>query len=324
MKLKTFTAANVPQALDAIRREYGEEAVVVSTHREETGGVKLVVATEDDTADTQIKNALHGLKVKQRLAYFTDVLAAQNLPPVLLERLTQNTLKSKGKMAEDALLSNALKETFSFTPPTIGKQDKLIAFVGPAGAGKTAAIVKTAFVAKTNRVRTAIITLDCRKAGGVGELSAMTELLKIPLTVLKGLDALAETVKKTALTHDLVLIDTPAVNPAQVTELALIAELNRLCPNIRSILTLPCGLAALDADTVMKHFKTAGCNQLLITKLDTYQSWSGILQAVIQNDFAFTLFGFSGRVTETLDPATPDMLADYLQGTPYQKQKDLL
>ncbi len=324
MKLKTFIAANVPEALDAIRRECGEEAVVVSTHRQETGGVKLVVATEDDTADTQIKNALHGLKVKQRLAYFTDVLATQNLPAVLLERLTQNTLKAKGKIAEDALLANALKETFSFAPPSIGKQDKLIAFVGPAGAGKTLAIVKTAFMAKMNRLRTAIITLDCRKAGGITELSAMTELLKVPLTVLKGTDALTETVKKNALTHDLVLIDTPAVNPAQVTELALIADINRLCPTIRTLLVLPAGLASLDADTMMKNFKTAGCNQLMISKLDTYQSWSGIMQAVIQNGFAFALFGFSNSVTEPVNPAEPTVLADYLQGIPYQKQKDLL
>ncbi len=324
MKLKTFIATNVPEAWEAIRRECGEDAVVVSSHRQETGGVKLVVATEDDTADTQIKNALYGLKVKQRLAYFSDVLAGQNLPPVLLERLTQNTLKTKGKIAEDALLTNALKETFSFAPYPPEKQDKPIAFVGPAGTGKTLAVAKTAFWAKANRLRAVVITLDCHKAGGVAELSTITTLLKIPLTVLKGTDVLVETVKKNALTHDLVIIDTPAVNPAQVTELALVADMNRLCPTLRTILTLPAGLSAPDADTIMKGFKTAGCSQLMVTKLNTYQSWSGILQAAIQNDFSLSAFGFSNAVTEPIDAATPDTLANYLQGIPYQKQKDLL
>ena len=54
MKIKTYTAPTMSEAMDSVRRELGENAIIVSTQRLGAGaGVRLTAAIEDGRDDDE-------------------------------------------------------------------------------------------------------------------------------------------------------------------------------------------------------------------------------------------------------------------------------
>lgn len=49
MRVKTYTAATIEKAMNKVRQEMGEEAVILSTHNMENGEIQLTAAVEQDT-----------------------------------------------------------------------------------------------------------------------------------------------------------------------------------------------------------------------------------------------------------------------------------
>ena len=64
MKLKTFFAPNIPQAIEEIRSIYGDNAVIISTTRTSSNGVKLIVATEENISALENELAAFTAEVK--------------------------------------------------------------------------------------------------------------------------------------------------------------------------------------------------------------------------------------------------------------------
>lgn len=75
MKLKTFFAASIPEAMSEIRQIFGENAVIISSYRTKDKGVKLIVATEENekSAPGLIHEEMR--KNEQRRTYFQKILA---------------------------------------------------------------------------------------------------------------------------------------------------------------------------------------------------------------------------------------------------------
>ena len=57
MKIKTYTALTMSEAMDQVRRELGENAIIVSTQRLGAGaGVRLTAAIEESPADEDLES----------------------------------------------------------------------------------------------------------------------------------------------------------------------------------------------------------------------------------------------------------------------------
>lgn len=306
MKLKTFTARTIPEAMDAIRTELGDEVLIVSSVRLQTGGVQLIVATEETNADVALEEALYGAPEEHHVAALRATLNVHHTPALLIERLALTVSESKRKTAEH-LLEEALS-IFTFSPLITSKTKRAFVLTGPAGGGKTIAVAKLAVEAVLKKMSVCVITLDTQKAGGVEQLSAFTSVLKIPLKTIKNTAELDLALQAERLKSDLILIDTPAVNPWIVTDMGQIAELKQI-EGVETLLTMPAGLDSAESGEIADAFSRAGCTRLIATRLDTSRSYGNLLYAAHMGQLSFACFSNTSAVTEPLHALTPKTLA---------------
>ena len=177
MRLKTFTAPSMAEAMQLVKTHLGDDAIIVSTQKGDGGiGVRLTAAIEaveeDDGWDDYDEDG-------DPIDEITEALAHHNVPAELAEKLTRAAASLD---ADDALLAlaGALDQVFKFqTLPITGKRP--IVLVGLPGAGKTVTTAKLATRAIMKQQAVNVITTDTVRAGGYEQLAAFTRLLKTDL-----------------------------------------------------------------------------------------------------------------------------------------------
>jgi len=88
-----------------------------------------------------------------------------------------------------------------------------VAFVGPAGGGKTTTAIKVALSpAGVAGRRIGLITLDTHRVGGIEELQTYAEITKLPLEVLYSPADVPDALTRLA-GMDVILVDTPGRAP---------------------------------------------------------------------------------------------------------------
>ncbi len=313
MKLKTFTAGSIPEAMNEIRRVFGENAVIVSSFRTHDRGVKLIVATEENppSSDTPIQEEMK--KNAQRRIYFKNILAHRFVPEELIERFVSAVARKSTKTSEDKLLPRALSELYVYKSIEPLKKNGLFVFVGAAGCGKTTAIMKMGWHAKIQKMRTALITLDNRQAAVANELVRFGTLTDMPCTVLSNWEQLNETVTMLRLNYDLILIDTPAFNPYDTEDISRMQLIKTQVSDADMIYVQAAGMDCHEAQTQGVVFAKVGCTRLLVTKTDAATGYGGFLQSAVFNAFQFAGFVRSGKITDYIGAATPENLTRLLK-----------
>lgn len=322
MKLKTFFSPNVPSAMEEIRTLFGEDAIIVSAHRTDNKGVKLIVATEEKNTDKNLNQKLSDPKNQNRFSFFQEALKHHHLPNSFIERLVQNTQRKNSKTADERLITYAISETFNFKSIFPPQNNRIYILAGNAGSGKTLTALKMAFQAKKDKKKPALITLDTFKTGGSFELATAAQLMKIPCTVLKETKSLNETVTMMRLNADYIIIDTPALNPYLSLHLDRLKAIKQQITEAEMILTMQGGLETSEAITQGALFAKAGCSSLIATKLDCSKMYGSLLQTALNNQLSFAGFSLSGKVTDALVDATPISLTRLLCNPDLFEQED--
>ena len=174
MRLKTFNARTMSEAMKMVRDHLGEDAIIVSTQRGEGGkGVRLTAAL--DGADPEFDGAPETtsgkppVKKRDTVEYLSDALSRHGVPPNLAERM----LRSATTLGIDdpiLALAGALDDVFSFQPLNDAKPQKPIMLIGPPGQGKTLTVAKIAARAAMARRPFQLITTETERAGGFEQL----------------------------------------------------------------------------------------------------------------------------------------------------------
>jgi flagellar biosynthesis protein FlhF len=334
MRLRSFTAPTLAEAMQLVRDALGPDALIVSTHPGGRGGAARVTAAiespeetlERGDSDLQLTSAAaSALDSPGERAHRTirDAFEFHGVPAVLARRL--------GGLAGDALaasadgedpivaLAAALDGRFRFAPLSdLSPRARPIIVVGPPGAGKTATVAKLATRAVLAGRRVGVISTDTVRAGAIEQLSAFTRLLELDIQVAEDPGALADAVLATRGAGgklDQVLIDTAGVNPYDDDELASLTGFVEAAA-AEVVLVLPAGGDALEAAEIGAAFATVGAKRLLTTRLDTARRLGGLLTAAEAGKFAFAEVGTTSHVAEGLAPLNPVSLARLLLGAP--------
>ncbi|MBQ8250842.1 MAG: hypothetical protein IJY92_02890 [Alphaproteobacteria bacterium] len=299
MKLKTFFAPSIPQAMEEIRELYGEQAVIISSTRILNKGVKLIVATEEKTSEADLFSSLNDSHKKQRKIFFQKALKQQTIPDEFIERLTLASLKKNIKTPDEKLLTHAFDELFHFKPLYPIETNSIYVFVGNAGSGKTLTLKKMALQAKKEHLKPSIVTLDTQKSGAVSDIKNFAKMLQIPCTVTKDIKTLNETVTMMRLSSNYILVDTPSINPYKIDELEKLKSIKHQISDAQFILTMPAGLDFQEATAQGALFSKNGCHLLIATKLDCAHNYFNILQTLLYNQLYMAAFCFSNKIIDT-------------------------
>ena len=100
MKIKTYTAPTMSEAMDMLRHELGENAIIVSTQRLGTGaGVRLTAAIEENDRDDEIDRMYNDEEKQETLLQqeIRNTLTYHALPDPLIEKIILQVKEAKNK-----------------------------------------------------------------------------------------------------------------------------------------------------------------------------------------------------------------------------------
>lgn len=318
MRLKSFHAKTMSDAMRMVRQSLGDDAIIVATREEEGGGVRVTAAVEeDDLPATPVSGTARGGRAKAPPKpvepeidvgeVVADALQRHGVPATLAEQLID---AASGLDTEDPRLAlgSALDSYFTFNPLPDGRNPvKPLALVGPPGSGKTLVAAKLAARAVFRQCSVGVITTDTVRAGGVDQLAAFTRLMKLKLATVEDPDALAGAFEVHRRT-DLVLVDTAGRNPFDADDMQDLRSLLG-AGEVEPVLVLPAGLDALEAADMALAFKAVGVRRMLVTRLDMTRRLGSLLAIAARARLSFCDASVSSKVAEGLTALNPLALA---------------
>lgn len=223
MQIHRVQGRDIQDALNRARRTLGDQAVVLSQESVAGGGVTLSVTQGFSTPKRQPPQAtrLPRVDLEEVRSRLSDAGCSAELTERVLAPVER--LASEGMHPIDAAAA-VLGRLFR-TAPTPKRSDALrvMAVVGPTGAGKTTSLAKLAVLLIKSGRRVAFATTDTYRVGAVDQLRAYAEVLQVPLFVAKSGAELAAAVAASP-ERDVLLVDTAGRSPQDTENLTMLAR----------------------------------------------------------------------------------------------------
>jgi flagellar biosynthesis protein FlhF len=314
MRLKTFNARTMTEAMKMVRDHLGEDAIIVSTQRGEGGkGVRLTAALDgaDPEFDGTPEPALTASPLKRRdtIEYLSEALSRHGVPPTLAERMLRSATTLN---IDDPILAlaGALDDVYSFQPINDAKPQRPIVLIGPPGQGKTLTAAKIAARAALSRRPICLITTDTERAGGYEQLQVFARVLKAEVTRVDTSQHLKEVLagnRKDILT----VVDTAGRNPFSPEDMAIVRPFVQAAQG-DVCLVLAAGADPLETAEIARAFAEAGATRLILTRLDLARRLGSLLVGAEAGRLKLADASLTSAVVEGLNPLNPVALARLL------------
>ena len=189
---------------------------------------------------------------------------------------------------------------------------KIVALIGTAGVGKTTTIAKLAAVQHRRRKKeTAVITIDHFGIAANAQLKTYARIIGIPLETAVNSSELKRAVKK--YRHkDLIMIDTPGVNP---TDQIQIRELNSFfvkLPELQKHLVASVTTKDKDLIELSPIIKEIGVQRLLFTKIDESSTFGNMLNMLIRTQIPLSFLSSGRKVPDDIELGSIAKLVDLI------------
>jgi flagellar biosynthesis protein FlhF len=334
MHIRKFQAASVREALAEIKRALGPEAVVLGTREVRHGlfgaGVEVTAAVDADEAGAPAEPfATEGRRA------LGDADVERILLPIRSElRSLRSGLRALGESAGTGELLRelqALRRSLAAprsagAPPPLDdvargvelcapSRGRVVALVGPTGAGKTTTLAKLAArSALVERRRVGLITLDTFRVGGVEQIQAYAAMIGVPAVVAvdardlqRGLDRLAD--------RERIYIDTAGRSPRDVEATTELAAALEAVPGREVHLVLTAGATPEANDAIFARHQPLAVDRLLFTKIDEADDLEELVRAPSRLGRPVSHLSAGQRVPEDLEDATGARLLALASGS---------
>ncbi|MDC0932354.1 flagellar biosynthesis protein FlhF [Arcobacteraceae bacterium] len=193
-------------------------------------------------------------------------------------------------------------------------QRKIMMFVGPTGVGKTTTIAKLAaryaYKLGTN-YRVGIITLDSFRVGAVEQLKAYTNIMRLPLEVVKRPEELSEAIARLKDCH-YILIDTAGGSQYDMDKIELINQYQQHLTEtpIEKMLVLPANVKTTDLYEIYNSYSSLHIHNLIFTKLDETISYGNLISFAHKTKKSICYVSVGQNVPDDLHEADSNYLID--------------
>ncbi len=296
MRLKTFSAADMPQALALVKQTMGDGAVILSSREDKVRKTVVVTAGIDDTVIEQLStqqptNIINHTTTSESISGIISMLKGHNCPEEIIHQLIYQM--------QDNDLSTAFARIFQFDAPDI---ERPLIFIGANGSGKTIATARLAMQVTLSDNNVPVYSSDYSKAGGLQQLANLLKVLQINLNATKSIN---QTLAKSAFSP--CLMDTSGLHPYSKEDAEALTKIPHRYADVA--LVIPAGLDAEETAELCKaYYDLVPYHYIIFTKLDQSRKLGNILAAaytVSQMGVKLAYAGQSGSAAKpflTLNP----------------------
>lgn len=242
-----------------------------------------------------------------------EALAAFGCDDALAQRIAQRLDPALPVAALLAPLRDELADLLPVAGEELLETGGIVALLGPTGAGKTATIAKLAarHAARHGTRDVALVSADTARAGAREQLHVLGRRLGITVCDADGPDALTHTLDQLD-DYPLVLVDTAGYG---LRDRALLRQILwvRAASNIRSLLVLPANAHPADLSELLRRYRPAAPEGVILTKLDECMRPGAALSVLVQHNLPMAYTTAGQRVPDDIDLADAQALAGMLQ-----------
>lgn len=240
---------------------------------------------------------------------------ARDLVLKLGRRLTESELRRDGDVRRRLL--EVVGESLPVRGPVrLGRGERrVVALVGPTGAGKTTTAAKLAGQFWLARRKVGVLSLDTFRIAATDQLRRQMDILQVPMevasdaaSVREGLDRLADA--------ELVVIDTTGRSPRNARELRRQGSLLRAAKPDEVHLVVAANTHPDFAADTLKRFAVLEPSNLVLSKVDEAPALGGMLRSVLDARLGVSYLTVGQEVPDDLEGAVRDRLAQRLVGLP--------
>ncbi len=187
---------------------------------------------------------------------------------------------------------------------------RIVALIGPPGAGKTSALVKLATRYGIGERRSIyLLSTDVFRVGGAEQLRLYASILGVGFQATETPLALAQALEEQR-NKELIFIDTPALTRRNAAELEDFANYIGNDPDIDVHLVLPASNRASDLARTVDRYATFRPAKLLFTRIDETNQHGALLNETYRSGKPVSFLTTGELIPEDLEPATVERIAE--------------
>jgi flagellar biosynthesis protein FlhF len=193
-----------------------------------------------------------------------------------------------------------------------GDGPRVVALVGPPGAGKTATIAKLAVkYGLSTKKPSLLISFEPFRVAASEQLRWYASVLGIAFLVVETSRALALTLKEHR-DKELILIDTPGFTAGDLDGSCEAAEFLAGRNDIQKHLVLPASMRLIDLSRISSAYDVFRPSRLIFTRLDETGTYGPLLSEAVSSGRPISFLTTGQRAPEDLEPADKTSLTNRL------------
>ena len=209
----------------------------------------------------------------------------------MLERMRKE-LRLETQEDDDAVEERLLEwigESISiYKEDPVPRKPKIMVFVGPTGAGKTATIIKLADfygigTEEIPAINVRMITIDASRICEKERLESLGNIMHIPVSCVDNKPALKKEIALYSKEIDLFLIDTIGKSPKDSFKLGEMKEILEGCGREAEYhLVISAGTKTRDIEDILRKFEPFNYRSVVLTKIDETVCVGNVISALAE------------------------------------------
>ncbi len=340
MMIRKFTGCSFKEALEQVKQELGEHAMILSSRSMKSAGFGLlqkpmveVTAAVDDRGDDEsgrsssadmeelirelrgmreemgylketLSSLMPGLRVGGNKKGLFNLLIRHGVDPqfavVLLERTDETVESLKSAIAQDVKVQG-------FSAP----DERGFLFLGAPGVGKTTTLSKVAHLLRVKHKRLSIISLDSERIGSFAHMKELSQELGCDLKVTKKVSDLPRMIYRD-IERGPVLVDTPGYNYREL--LGDIADVFSSGFPLTRCLLMDAAMNAQAVERIWQNINTGLIDTIGFTKLDIAAQYGSLYNLSLLSGRPVSFITNGPSVPDDIRMPSPDFVAGLIAG----------
>jgi len=253
-----------------------------------------------------------------RLALLYDQLTRRGVAPgfalELVAPLEASAEAGEGLAALSGQLRRRINDAWRVADGSEAQGPRILAFVGPAGAGKTTVIAKLAVRAARRGAPVRLLSVDQPRIGASQTLELFADLIDARVSVIEELSDLAEAARAAVRgeSHPTVLIDTRGYGPDEEQGVDALAQALGAVDGLETHFVVHPGMHPSDLDRETSRYARCRPAAALFARLDDSSAPGAVWNVYRRLGAPVSYLAEGPNVPDDLRRATPALLANWV------------